>query len=288
MQEIAAKLICATNRMSRQLNQVQVRQPPVIHWRSRAYTIPEAVARAAKEHHLKNHPAAVELYNHLLAKIPNAPEIYNNRGAALQSLQRYAEALASFDRAIALKPDYANAYHNRGCALKKLKRPEEALASYDAALAVTPNHAEAWFRRGLILSETGDANAALAAYDRALALNPAHAQALNNRGYTRWSHTRWETSDDYALAIADLERALALAPDMPFLQGGVLHLKMQVADWSDFAAEKARLIAGVRAGAPVARPFMFQALSESPADSQTCARIFAAAMHPPAAGARSF
>jgi len=227
---------------------------------------------------------ALAMMQSALALNPRHAGVLVNAGNILNLMGRFAESLDHYDRALAIAPD-ADTWTNRGNALQSLFRIDEALASYEQALRFNPRDIQALFRRGAILGDRGRTLEALEAYDKVLALNPNHIEALNNRGYTRWSHTRWETSDDYALAIADLERALALAPDMPFLQGGVLHLKMQVADWSDFAAEKARLIAGVRAGAPVARPFMFQALSESPADSQTCARIFAAAMHPPAADA---
>ena len=227
---------------------------------------------------------ALAMMQKALALNPRHAGVLVNAGNILNLMGRFAESLDHYDRALAIAPD-ADTWTNRGNTLQSLFRMDEALASYEQALRFNPRDIQALFRRGAILGDRGRAVEALEAYDKVLALNPNHIEALNNRGYTRWSHSRWETGEDYARAIADLERALALAPDMPFLQGGVLHLKMQVADWSDFAAGKARLIAGVRAGAPVARPFMFQALSENPADSQTCARIFAAAMHPPAADA---
>ena len=217
---------------------------------------------------LGRHDEALAAYDRALA-IRSDADTFSNRGNVLQIFARHAEALASYDRALALAPRHANALFNRGNALHTLARPAEALASYDAALAVTPNHAEAWFRRGLILSETGDANAALAAYDRALALNPAHAQALNNRGY------QWWAAQHYAPALADMERARALNPHLPWLEGGILHLKMYMADWDDFAARKAALENGVRAGRQVARPFMFQAVSGDPALLQACSRTFA-------------
>ena len=219
-----------------------------------------------------------------LALNPRHAGVLVNAGNILNLMGRFAESLDHYDRALVLAPD-ADTWTNRGNALQSLFRIDEALASYEQALRFNPRDIQALFRRGAILGDRGRAIEALEAYDKVLALNPNHVEALNNRGYTRWSHARWETGEDYARAIADLQRALQLAPDMPFLEGGVLHLKMQVADWTDFAAQKAHLIAGVRAGESVARPFMFQALSESPADSQTCARIFAGAMHPPAANA---
>jgi protein O-GlcNAc transferase len=225
---------------------------------------------------------ALTMMQPALALNPRHAGVQVNAGNILNLMGRFAESLDHYDRALAIAPD-ADTWTNRGNALQSLFRIEEALASYEQALRFNPRDIQALFRRGAILGDRGRAVEALEAYDKVLALNPNHIEALNNRGYTRWSHSRWETGEDYARAIADLERALALAPDMPFLPGGVLHLKMEVADWTNFAAEKARLIAGVRADAPVARPFMFQALSENPADSQTCARIFANVTHPPAA-----
>ncbi len=225
---------------------------------------------------------ALAMMQPALALNPRHAGVLVNAGNILNLMGRFAESLDHYDRALAIAPD-ADTWTNRGNTLQSLFRIEEALASYEQALRFNPRDIQALFRRGAILGDRGRAVEALEAYDKVLALNPNHIEALNNRGYTRWSHTRWEAGEDYARASADLQRALALAPDMPFLPGGVLHLKMEVADWTDFAAEKARLIAGVRAGAPVARPFMFQALSENPADSQTCARIFANVTHPPAA-----
>ena len=45
-------------------------------------------------------------------------------------------------------------------------------------------------------------------------------------------------------------------------------------DWRDFAQDKARRwMKGVRAGKPVVEPFVYQGLSESPADLLACAEI---------------
>ena len=50
------------------------------------------------------------------------------------------------------------------------------------------------------------------------------------------------------------------------------------ADWKDFESEAAAIDEGVRAGQCVVRPFVYQALSHSPADLQACSRIFAASL----------
>ena len=182
---------------------------------------------------------------------------------------RFAEAVANYDRALMSRPD-ADVFRGHGHALQGLDRLPEALASYGRALALNPSDVQALYKQGVILGELGQADEALAAYDRVLTLAPNHVEALNNRGYL-W----WLNKQDYARAIADLERALALDPAFPYGEGAMLHLKMYAADWEDFESNKAALVEGVRAGRRVARPFMFQALADSPEDLQTCAQIYA-------------
>jgi predicted O-linked N-acetylglucosamine transferase (SPINDLY family) len=197
-----------------------------------------------------------------------------NYGNVLNLLGRFKQAIESYDRALAIAPD-AETLNNRGNALQSLGRPIEALASHDRALALNPQDVKALYERGCVLNELGRFDEALASYDRVLALAPNHVEALNNRGYIWWLNKKL-----YAPAIADLERVLALAPDLPYARGAVLHLKMYAADWNGFAEQKAALSRGIRAGQAVARPFMFQAVSDSPEELQACARIHARDLYP--------
>lgn len=178
-----------------------------IRWRGKALTIPEAAVQAAQEQRLGNLQAAVDIFNLLLAKLPNSAEVYNNRGAILQMMKRYDEALASYDKAIALKPDYPNAWFNRGGTLKQLNRFEEALASYDQAIALSTSHAEAHNNRGVLLQQMRRFDEAIASYDRAIAAKPDHAAAHNNRG------TALMSKGDLPEAEKMFRKALQLKPD---------------------------------------------------------------------------
>ncbi|HXB60992.1 MAG TPA: tetratricopeptide repeat protein, partial [Candidatus Acidoferrales bacterium] len=179
----------------------------VIRWCGKTLTIPEAGAAASQEQRLGNLQAAVDIFNLLLTKLPDSAEVYNNRGALLQMMKRYDEALASYDRAVALKPDYTNAWFNRGGTLKQLNRFEQALASYDKAIALNPGHAEAHNNRGVLLQQMRRFDEAIASYDHAIAAKSDHAAAHNNRG------TALMSKGDLDGAERMFRRALQLKPD---------------------------------------------------------------------------
>jgi tetratricopeptide (TPR) repeat protein len=219
------------------------RPPDKVRVHGRLHAVAEADALAVQELRRGNFQAAADIYQIILARIPNSAVIQHNHGFALQELQRYDEALASFekaialqpgfaeahnsrgavfqklnrhgdalasyDRAIALKPDYANAHHNRGSALKQLQRHDEALASFDRAVALKPDLAEAFNNRGVVLQEMKRYDEALASFEKAIALNPSHAVAINNRGSLLVVMGNMVEAEQMFL------KALALKPDFP-------------------------------------------------------------------------
>jgi tetratricopeptide (TPR) repeat protein len=101
----------------------------------------------------------------------------HNRGVALVTLGRFAEALAGFDRVLALRPGDADALIRRSNALFELNRFEEALASYDKVLAVRPDAAEFHDCRGKVLVELRRFPEAIASFQRAQALAPDLVEA---------------------------------------------------------------------------------------------------------------
>jgi len=202
-----------------------------------------------------------------------------NYGNVLTMLRRFEEAVMSYDRALAIAPD-ADTLINRGNALHSLNRGAEALASFEAALKLAPNNIQALLKRGVILGEMKCTDDALESYDKVLTLDPRNAEALNNRGFLWWLNRQ-----NWPKAIADLERAFALAPDLLYLRGLLLHLRMYAADWRNFAEQKTAIAQGIRAGRQVARPFMFQAVSDRPEELQACARLYARDQFPPSVNA---
>jgi tetratricopeptide (TPR) repeat protein len=160
-------------------------------------------------HTLGRGAEAVARYDRALALIPR-PEIFNNRGVALEALGRLDEALESFNQAVGCRSDYAAALVNRGGVLCALGRWTQALADYDQALAVVPDQGPPyWNNRGLALGELDRWAEAADSFARSLALDPAYADAHANLSVAQRRLGRLEA------ALESAERALALRPDHP-------------------------------------------------------------------------
>ena len=220
-------------------------------------------------------PEALVLIETALKLNPRSADALALHGVLLYGQGQFAQALAAFDAAIAEKPQDASAWYNRGLSLLALGRLEESLASQDRALALNPGHADAWFRRGMALQGLRRNPEARESYTRTLALKPDHAEAFFGRGVAAWIGGM-----DFEAAAADLKQALRLDPDCPWAPGWLFLVRQYAGDWRNFDEDVARIDAGVRAGKRVTEPFVYQAISNSPADLAACAQIYAADRYP--------
>jgi protein O-GlcNAc transferase len=262
-----------------------------------------ALVHRGLAHRAKDRPLqALEDYNRALAIAPGHADATYNRGVIMLDLERAAEALADFDAVMPVYQTNAEMLNNRGVALRNLKRPIEALDSLDRALSIEPNFAEAWGNRGLVLRDLlryeeallsldqvldidpinsvalnwrgnvcrdqQDFVGAVECYSRALKVRPDYAEAMINRSYSYWTLKQPEA------ALADLERGLSLDPHYPYALGELVHMRMYCADWRGFDLNKTAIETGLRNGARIVQPFIFQAIGENPQDSQTCSRIW--------------
>ncbi len=214
---------------------------------------------------LDRHDQALADFDRALALDPRNADALNNRGLILHALRRYDDALAAFDALLALAPDYAEGLNNRGLVLHDLGRSGDALRDFDRLVKLQPGRPGFWVNRAAALWKLDRLDEALENYSRALAIDPNLTKALESRANLLWTGKR-----ALAPALADLEHALRVAPDLPFARGDLLHLKMHAGDWKGFDQAKAELDQAVRAGKPAAKPFVYQGLSDSAADMLAC------------------
>ena len=224
---------------------------------------------------MKRCDKALESFDRALALKSENLEALLNRGVALQGLNQHEEALAAFDSVLASKPDFAEALHYRGNTLWELRGPLAALECYDQALKARRDYPEALNSRGLALAVLKRPEEAIASYGRALSFRPDFAEAMCNRGNLRWQHER-----DYEGAVCDLEGVLAADPGYDYAHGDLLHLRMHACAWGAFERDLSIINDGVRSGKKMVRPFVYQAVSQSPAALHACSRIYSNDLFP--------
>jgi protein O-GlcNAc transferase len=227
-------------------------------------------ARGNALNELKRHDEALAAYDKALALNPTFAGAWHGRGNALNELRRCDDALAAYDKALALAPSLAEAWLGRGNVFNLLKRPREALGAFDRAAAINSTSAEIWLGRGNALCELKCYGDAVAAYEKAVALDPGLAEAFVGCGNV------YVQLKDPAKAHVAYERALALNSRIKYVMGDRLHVKLQLSDWSNLAAEISELAAAVHAGEPATAPFQFLATSSAAADQLQCAKRFMA------------
>jgi protein O-GlcNAc transferase len=213
---------------------------------------------------LKRSDEAIADYRRALAILPDYPEALNNLGNALADRQSHAEAITCYHRALAIRPDYPDASMNLGNAMAATGHRAEAIACYERVLALQPDRADAYYARGGLLHTLGRYEEAIADYDRALAFRPGHANTLHSRGNAL---TEMDRHDE---ALASYEKALAVDADVKYLLGDLAHARASLCDWKDHDAIARRMREGVRAGKPVASPFVFLT-QDDPALQLACA-----------------
>ncbi len=149
----------------------------------------EAIDALQRDRTAMNHPAGCNVLGMLLMRTGTA-----------------GPALACFERAVSLAPAFADAHNNRGVALQQLERLEEALAAFRAALAAAPGHLDALVNSGNVLKLLGRNDEAAQAFGHALLLKPDLAEAALKRAYVHMAR------EDHEASLADFDRVLRLHP----------------------------------------------------------------------------
>jgi predicted O-linked N-acetylglucosamine transferase (SPINDLY family) len=197
------------------------------------------------------------------------------KGNALQRAQAPAESVECYREAIRRQPVFPEAFSNLSAALRSLRRLEEALASASQALAQRPAYAQALNNRGLILLDGKHGAAAVADFRGALALNPTFAEAWHNLG------TALLQLKNYAEARNAFEQLAQIAPQFPHVLGNLLYAQLCDCDWADWGRRSTALVEAVERGANAAMPLAFLCASGSAAAQLRCAEALTRAHYPP-------
>lgn len=155
--------------------------------------------------HFKRYPAAIAIYDKIIAQEPKA-WVYSNRGLAKSELGDNKGAFADYDTAISINPQYALPYSNRGGLKFELGDHKAAIADYDTAIRLSSQLAAPYSNRGLAKSKLGDNKGALADHNTAIEIDPRNGKSYSNRGGLK------SELGDYKGAMSDFDTAIRLDP----------------------------------------------------------------------------
>lgn len=204
----------------------------------------ELLAKAIELHKAQDLVGAVETYRIALELAPERADIRSNLGAALVGLGRFPEGIEQYKKALAIRPDPVIRL-NLGLALYKAGRGEEAIPELQAVVDADPANTQApliladcllgsgryqqvvdllspreriypsdlsfAYLLGMALLRTGDNQRGQVLIDRIFSKGDSAeghllmGLALLNR-------------ENYPAALPELERAVAINPDLPTLQ----------------------------------------------------------------------
>ena len=179
-------------------------------------------------------------------------------GKCFDQTEDFEAAVAAYDRAIQLHPNFFEAHHDRGHACYNLRRFDDAISSSTAACKLLPASADSWRNLGAAYSAKNNHAAAIAAFERSMLLSPNNLVTLGslaNEYVALFRHSE---------AVAVYEKMLQINPEEKLLRGYIFYMKMYLADWSDFDAEKKYLTDETQTHGARVLPFIAAAISDSP------------------------
>mmetsp|Transcript_43648 Transcript_43648/g.111579 ORF Transcript_43648/g.111579 Transcript_43648/m.111579 type:complete len:135 (-) Transcript_43648:139-543(-) len=88
------------------------------------------------EYKAQNYLKAAALYTKAIKEDPSNGVLYSNRCEALLQLKKVTKALQDAEECIKLRPEWEKGYFRKGAVLENMERFDEALAAYQQALDI--------------------------------------------------------------------------------------------------------------------------------------------------------
>jgi predicted TPR repeat methyltransferase len=181
----------------------------------------EAIQLALEHQRSGRLPQAAAIYQQILSRSPNHPDVLHYMGMAAHEIGEDSVAVDLIGRALKIAPGYAEAHNNLGNVLFGQEKFHEAAACYRSAIVVEPDYAEAHCNLGGTFYRLGKMHEALACFEHVLGLEPENGMALHMIAAIRGAHSE-HAPPQYVTALFnayanrfDTHLAQGLAYDIP-------------------------------------------------------------------------
>ena len=217
---------------------------------------------------------AVKNYQKALEINQNFAEAFYNLGTVQQKLRLLEDSIVSFNNAIKINPCFVEAHNSLGSSLNSFNRHIDAMESCKRALAIDPNYAEAHNIIGNIYKDLYKPNNAIRSYKKAITLKSNYAEAHSNLGSIYRDRKQLEK------ALLYFEKAHSLKPDMDFILGDILQLKMRLCKWDNLSNQLIEVRSRIANNEKVVSPFSLLGLIDDPKLQKKASEIYANYYYP--------
>ncbi len=236
--------------------------------RIKPYEPASLINKLATLNELKEFKLSTELFEQHQKLISNFSEAWLNNGVALSNTNQFQNAIQSYDIAIKLNHRYQEAYYNKGLALYKNRKLIAALDSFKNALVINENYTEACLSLGNIYFDLKDFEQAINYFKKCIYLKPDYAEAWLNLGNI------YHELKDYQQAIFNYKTAKELNPNLNWIDGILLHTKMQICDWQNFSSDLNNIIKKIKDRKKTIMPFSLLLLLDCPKIHKIASQIY--------------
>ena len=160
--------------------------------------------KATAFNRLENYQAALKTCDEAL-KYYQSYELWNCRGLALDSLERYREAIIAYNKAIAIESEYLWLWNNRGEVYTKLGQVENAIADFKKAISLNQKQSFVpWNNLGKLYYQKQQYQEAIITYQKAISVKQDYIPALIGLGNC------YKAEKNYALALETYKKVIQL------------------------------------------------------------------------------
>ena len=162
----------------------------------------------ARRYLAEGNPAeAREIFEDLIRRYPQEPDLRLFLGIAFLRLREPQAAESAVRKAISLDPQHAEARTLLGWLYSEIHgNLDSAIKEYSKVIELRPDFPEAYNNLGVALRKQGELAKAIDNFDKAIELRADYSEALSNRGWVHAEQHRW------AAARRDFEKALQINP----------------------------------------------------------------------------
>lgn len=195
-------------------------------------------------------------------------------GSALLQIGQAKEAIGYFESLIKENVRSFEVLHDLATCFAKIGEFDSSLSLYKECISLDPNSPHLHYNIGRLYDELGNYQNALNSYDTTIRLDSSFSYAYANKA------ADFDELKKYDQAVIFFNQALKINPNLDWVAGDLLHIKMKICSWSCLAESMEDISKKVMAKEKVASPFSLLALNDDALLHKKSAEIYASNKYP--------